>query len=156
MKKIITSIFILALGVGLFAQTVTSGPFTYPRFGSATGTVGNSCTNGACLNYREITKACKLSATPDTLKITPDAYETVIKATALDTLVITITSTAKLYMGDIIKIYATGTTTTNRFYFSGSSFFTNPDSSTTGATYKAYMKLMWDGAKFIELEKKRY
>ena len=156
MKKFITLIFVLAMGVSLFAQTVTTGPYTYPRFGSAKGTVGNSCTNGACLNYKNIVTKCTLSETPDTLKIAPNAYETVIKVTALDTLVITITSTANLYAGDKIVIYATGTTTTNRFYFAGTSFFTNPDSCSTGATFKAFMSLIWDGSKFIELNKKRY
>ena len=158
MKKIISLIFMLALMVSMFSQTATTGPFAYPRWGTATGTTVSSGNTGATLNYRNYTKTCAPKVN-DTINLAPFAYETYINIASLDTLVINISSTANLYKGDRLIIYGTASKSGQRVICAGTTFLgttSNPDTITTSGTFKCYLSFVWDGANFIELSRKRY
>jgi hypothetical protein len=155
MKKFITSILFLALGVLMFSQTATTGPYAYPRFGTSTGTTVSSGNTGANLNFRNVKKTCSITKV-DTLNLSPLAWESHINVAALDTLVVQISSAVNNYEGDKLVVYATGTATTNYLKFVGTSFQANPDTISCGGSFKCYIAFVWDGVKYIETARKRY
>ena len=168
MKKLISLILILTIGISLIAQTVTTGPFTYPRWGTATGTTVSSGNDGSYLNYRYLvhTGTVYTTTNKDTIKLAPFAYETTIAIASLDTTVVTLTSTNQ-YKGDIIKIYATGIGNTaghvSYLKVAGSNIIPSVANSLTADTIsvgitnkKLYVTYIFDGSKYVSLSKIRY
>jgi len=95
MKKIFSLLFMLAFTVAVFGQSIL------PRF----GTTPNQGNTGAMLNYR-LVKYTFVSG-PDTLVLSPNAWETVIAPDSLaDSLIVKIKSVKSSYLGDIIYITA--------------------------------------------------
>ena len=168
MKKLISLIFILSVGISLIAKTVTTGPFTYPRFGTATGTTVSSDNTGAALNYRYVVHVGTLytATSKDTIKLTPFAYETVVNITTMDTTVITLTST-KQYKGDVVRIYATGRLATSGhtsyLKVAGSNIIPQTANSLTGDTIsigitnkKLILSYVFDGVYYVNTLRSRY
>ena len=155
MKKLILFSFILSIGIGLFSQTPVTGPFSYPRFGTATGTTVSSGNTGANLNYRNVTHTCTpyLTLSKDTVKLTPFAWETYISLNSLDTTVVTLTSTNQ-YQGDIIYIWGTSGTQSAALHgyikVSGSNIIPSADTISTQKNKKCYIKFIFDGSNYVE------
>lgn len=114
---------------------------TSPRY---TATGGNT---GAQLNYNWITKT---EATGnDTLKITPNAYHTTVRATlAADSLGISIKSAANCYAGDQLVIIATGASGTKITF--KSTLFKTAGTMTLSSGGVAVMKLVFTGTAWAE------
>jgi len=137
MKKFI-SILILALVV-CFSVNAQS---TTPRF----GTTPNQDNTGRALNYKWVGKADATGN--DTLKIVPNAYNTILRLTLTDSLGVNVTSTVKSYAGDQIQIIASGASGT-KVTFKGSNWQTAGTATLSTGGF-AVIGLVFTGTKWIE------
>lgn len=138
MKKFIV-LALATISICVSAAEV-SAQSTSPRY-SATG--GNT---GAQLNYNWIAKTDATGA--DTLKVTPNAYCTSIRASLTDSLGISIASTTKSYAGDQMQIIASGASGT-KVKFIGTNFQT-AGTATLSSGLNAVITLVFSGTKWVE------
>jgi len=138
MKKFLSIIFLLLFSVAVFGQHTT------PRFGTAP----NQDNTGRVLTYSY--SAYTFVSGVDSLKLSPNAYETFINAGAMvDSLTIQFKNVKSSYVGDQVTVFG---------YGSGGSFklkigSTNCSVGTTltaASSKYVSIKFVFDGIKWIE------
>lgn len=137
MKKLA---FLISVSLTLICS-VTLAQSTNPRnYGP------NNDNTGAALNYKWVAKTDVAGA--DTLKFTPDAYNTTVRVTLTDSLGLNIKSTTKSYAGDQIRVIASGASGT-KVKFIGTSFQT-AGTATLSTGLFAIITLTFSGTKWVE------
>lgn len=137
MKKILFIIFLLCFSVVGFGQS------TLPRF----GVLKSQDNTGRVLNYRYATLTDATGA--DTITITPQAYQTIIKATTKDSLTIKSVNTLSC-LGDQLTIVTTSPHKHNStLKFTGTGF-ANAITITTDSLISVVNKYVFDGVKWVK------
>ena len=137
MKKILSITFLLCFSVVVFGQSLT------PRF----GILKNQDNTGRVLNYRYATLTDATGA--DTITITPQAYQTIVKVTNKDSLTIKSVNVMS-YLGDQLTIVTTSPHKHNStLKFTGTGF-ANAVTITTDSLISVVNKYVFDGVKWVK------
>lgn len=138
MKKFLFALFAftLAFAIGADAQS------TSPRF----GTTKNSDNTGRVLTYKLVTVTDAAGA--DSVTIAPNAWETIYKIAALDSLVLKSPNVKTSYYGDQITLIVTGTSG-DTVGFTGTNWV-SAGTITLSSGLKAIVTFRFDGAKYVE------
>ncbi len=138
MKKIIVAIALVGICSLSFGQS------TSPRF--ATTANGDN-------TFRKLTNKVQtlVDATGnDTLIVTPSAFNTQAKLTAVDSVSISFVATSAYY-GDTYKLLVTGASGTHYVKFVGSKYILGATGNITLTSTKGcFIEFIFDGAKWVE------
>ena len=138
MKKIIGIIVLLSAVVLCSAQS------TSPRF----GTLKNQDNTGRVLTYALVNYTDVAGA--DSLKTLPNAWQTIYNFTiSTDSVLFGSPVLAKSFLGDNIVIIVQGSATGKKLKFSGTNII-GAGTVTTTTNKKAVVRLIFDGAKWVE------
>jgi hypothetical protein len=136
MKNLLFSLILLFAFVGVNAQS------TSPRF----GTTKNSDNTGRVLTYKVATVTDAAGA--DSVVIAPNAFETIYKVAALDSLTFKSPTVVNSYYGDQITLQVTGTSG-DLIKFTGTNWV-SAGTATLSSGLNAIITFIFNGAKWVE------
>lgn len=136
MKKIFAFVFALA------CFSVVNAQSTSPRF----GTLKNQDNTGRVLTYKLVSVTDAAGA--DSVTIAPNAWETIYKVAALDSITFKSPTVTNCYYGDIVTLIVTGTSG-DLVKFTGSNWISQ-GTATLSSGLKAIIRFRFDGAKWVE------
>lgn len=136
MKKFLFAFTLLIATLAVNAQS------TSPRFGTAK----NQDNTGRVLTYNLVSVTDAAGA--DSVVIAPNAWETIYKVAALDSLTFKSPTVRNSYYGDIVTLIVTGTSG-DKIKFTGSNWISQ-GTATLSAGLKAIIRFRFDGAKWVE------
>ena len=137
MKKLFSFLVIFAITL-----TAVNAQSTAPRFGTAK----NQDNTGRVLTYNLVSVTDAAGA--DSVTITPNAWETIYKVAALDSLTFKSPTVSRSYYGDIVTLFITGTSG-DKIKFTGSNWVSQ-GTATLSSGLKAIIRFRFDGAKWVE------
>lgn len=142
MKKLILFLFAMVIVSVAFAQS------TSPRF----GTLKNQDNTGRVLTYKMVNVTDAVGA--DTVKIQTNAYETIYKVAAVDSITFKVNSVKTSCFGDKLTILAQGTSGSPKIKFTNSSgLWLTAGTATMSTNRRAIIVFMFDGAKWVEVSR---
>jgi len=136
MKKIL---FILSFVAFSFVSNAQS---TTPRFGSG---VGNDNT-GRVLTY--VYTSVTDAAGADSVTLKPNAWETVVRITLVDSLMLNSPSVTRSFAGDRMELVVSGASG-KKVKFAATNFIT-AGTATLSTSGRSVISLIFDGAKWVE------
>jgi len=136
MKKIFALVFALVAFVAVNAQS------TSPRFGTAK----NQDNTGRVLTYKLVSVADAAGA--DSVTIAPNAWETIYKVAALDSITFKSPTVTNSYYGDKIVLQVTGTSG-DLVKFTGTNWV-SAGTATLSSGLNAIIVFRFNGAKWVE------
>jgi hypothetical protein len=143
MKKLFAIIFLMSISLAMFAQS------TSPRF----GTLKNQDNTGRVLTYKAINiVSANLSGANKAYTMQPNAFLTIYRITLpADTTALTLTqpTVSNACLGDEIVIIASAASSTPLIKFQGSNWI-NAGTATLSTKLRAVIKMVFDGAKWVE------
>lgn len=136
MKNLLFSLMLLFAFVSVNAQS------TSPRF----GTTKNSDNTGRVLTYKVATVTDAAGA--DSVVIAPNAFETIYKVAALDSLTFKSPTVVNSYYGDQVTLQVIGTSG-NKIKFTGTNWV-SAGTATLSSGLNAIITFRFNGAKWVE------
>jgi hypothetical protein len=136
MKKLFSFLFVLFAFVAVNAQS------TSPRFGTAK----NQDNTGRALNYSLVSVTDAAGA--DSVVAKPNAWETVYKVAAVDSITFKQPVVTNSYYGDQITIMVTGTSG-NKVKFTGTNWV-SAGTATLSSGLNATISFRFNGTKWVE------
>lgn len=140
MKKLIS--FLLIAILAFTATNEAEAQSTSPRF----GTLKNQDNTGRVLTYKLVAVADATGA--DSVTIAPNAFETIYRVTALDSLTFKSPVVRNSYLGDVVTIMVTGTSG-DLIKFTGSNWV-SAGTATLSSGLNAIIRFRFNGAKWVE------
>jgi len=128
--------------IALFAFSAVNAQSTSPRF----GTLKNQDNTGRVLNYKLVSVTDAAGA--DSVTIAPNAWETIYKVAALDSITFKSPTVTNCYYGDIVTLIVTGTSG-DLVKFTGANWISQ-GTATLSSGLKAIIRFRFDGAKWVE------
>lgn len=142
MKKFLGIIMLLLFVTLLSAQSLT------PRYGTG---LKNQDNTGRVLTYALVAQTDVSGF--DSVKVTPNAYETLYNLTiSTDSLRFGTPKLTSTHLGDIIRIIVQGTSTGKTLTFR-SPLYISQGTITTTTKLKAVVSFIFDGAKWVEIQR---
>ena len=137
MKKLFSLLVIFAITL-----TAVNAQSTSPRYGTAK----NQDNTGRLLTYALVNVTDADGA--DSVTIAPNAWETIYKVAATDSLTFKSPTVSRSYYGDIVTLFITGTSG-DKIKFTGSNWISQ-GTATLSSGLKAIIRFRFDGAKWVE------
>lgn len=133
---------IFALFIALVAFTAVNAQSTSPRF----GTTKNSDNTGRVLTYKLVSVTDAAGA--DSVTIAPNAWETIYKVAALDSITFKSPVVTNSYYGDQVTLQITGTSG-DLIKFTGSNWVST-GTATLSSGLNAIITFRFNGTKWVE------
>ena len=137
MKKFIFALFAL-----VFCAGAVNAQSTSPRF----GTTKNADNTGRVLTYKVVTVTDAAGA--DSVTIAPNAFETIYKVVALDSITFKSPSVTNSYYGDQVTLQVTGTSG-DLVKFTGTNWV-SAGTATLSSGLNAIITFRFNGTKWVE------
>ena len=143
MRKIL---FLMAMTLTVFACNTSKAQTTTPRIGN-NGTTADNTFRTLSSKYNAVTEAAGFdSVVPYTRTYLTDYKVTL----AADSLRFGVPVVTKAYYGDVMRIYASGSSGTKITFSSAMSLYQTAGTATLSTGGKAIIVLMFDGVKWVE------
>jgi hypothetical protein len=133
---------LIALFAFIFTMSVVNAQSTSPRFGTAK----NTDNTGRVLTFKLVSVTDAAGA--DSVTIAPNAWETIYKVAALDSLTFKSPTVTNSYYGDQITLQITGTSG-DLIKFTGSNWV-SAGTATLSSGLNAIITFRFNGTKWVE------
>ncbi len=133
---------LIALFAFIFTMSVVNAQSTYPRFGTAK----NTDNTGRVLTFKLVSVTDAAGA--DSVTIAPNAWETIYKVAALDSLTFKSPTVTNSYYGDQITLQITGTSG-DLIKFTGTNWV-SAGTATLSSGLNAIITFRFNGTKWVE------
>lgn len=133
---------LIALFAFIFTMSVVNAQSTSPRFGTAK----NTDNTGRVLTFKLVSVTDAAGA--DSVTIAPNAWESIYKVAALDSLTFKSPTVTNSYYGDQITFQVTGTSG-NKVKFTGTNWV-SAGTATLSSGLNAIITFRFNGTKWVE------